>query len=230
MAKEKQQKLKTAKLEKAKHLDYFNIAISVDCVIFGFEERKLKVLLIKCDLKEFKGMWSLLGDLVNPNEDLDNAPYRVLKRRTGLEKVYLEQIGSFGALKRHPSGRVITTAYQALVNVADHRIKITDNEIHWHNVSDIQKLAFDHKQILDFALQGLQKKIMHQPLIFNLLASKFALRDVQLIYESILGKELDRRNFRKKIMQKNWIHSLEEIEKNVSHRPGMLYKLKPGLQ
>src|SRR5437764_5766896 len=106
--------LKTAELEETSHLDDFRIAVSVDCVIFGYEEKQLKVLLIKSDLKEFEGLWSLLGDLVRPDEDLDAAPYRVLNNRTGLHDVYLEQVQTFGNLGRHPSGRVITIAYFSL--------------------------------------------------------------------------------------------------------------------
>ena len=106
--------LKTAEIEKISHLDYFNIAISVDCVIFGYDEKELKVLLIKSDLEEFSGLYSLLGDLVKPDEDLEAASYRILKERTGLDDVYLEQVQAFGSIDRHPSGRVITIAYYSL--------------------------------------------------------------------------------------------------------------------
>src|SRR5688500_13439860 len=126
MTAEKLKQLKTAETEKISHLDYFNIAISVDCVIFGFENKELKVLLIKSDLQEFENKWSLLGDLVKPDEDLDSASYRVLKQRTGLDDVYLEQVRAFGALNRHPSGRVITIAYYSLLNNRHHQLKITD--------------------------------------------------------------------------------------------------------
>src|SRR6476659_3162692 len=102
--------LKTAAIEKISHKEYFNIAVSVDCVIFGYVDKQLKVLLIKSDLKEFEGLWSLLGDLVKTDENLDDAAYRVLKNRTGLHDVYLEQVQTFGNIGRHPSGRVITTA------------------------------------------------------------------------------------------------------------------------
>ena len=101
--------LKTAAIEKSSHLEYFNIAVSVDCVIFGYDDKTLKVLLIKSDLKEFEGLYSLLGDLVRPDEDMEDAPYRVLHERTGLHDVYLEQVQTFGNIGRHPSGRVITT-------------------------------------------------------------------------------------------------------------------------
>ena len=222
-------KLKTAEVEKISHLDYFNIGVSVDCVIFGFEKKELKVLLIKSDLEEFSDKWSLLGDLINPEEDLDSAPYRVLKQRTGLDDVFLQQVGSFGNVDRHPSGRVITTAYYSLINIRDHQLKITDNEVHWHALNDIQDLAFDHKEIMETCLNKLRLQIMDEPIVFNLLPEKFSLRELQDLYQSILEVKLDRRNFRKKISLKNWLKDLDEMESDVPHRPGKLYKLKPEL-
>ena len=226
----KPMQLKTAAIEKSSHLDFFNIAVSVDCVIFGYDDKKLKVLLIKSDLKEFEGLHSLLGDLVRPDEDMEDAPYRVLQERTGLHDVYLEQVQTFGNLGRHPSGRVITTAYYSLVNIRSHKLQLTDNELHWHNVDEINALAFDHKLILDTCLRRLQEKIMEQPVIFNLLPEKFSLRELQDLYEAILGTDLDRRNFRKRITLKNWLVDLNEMEDDVPHRPGKLYKLKSQLK
>ncbi len=222
--------LKTAAIEKSSHLEYFNIAVSVDCVIFGYDDKKLKVLLIKSDLREFEGLYSLLGDLLRPDEDLEDAPYRVLQDRTGLHDVYLEQVQTFGNIGRHPSGRVITTAYYSLVNTRSHKLQLTDNELHWHPVDDIQKLAFDHKLILETCLQRLREKILEYPVIFNLLPEKFSLRELQDLYEAILGTELDRRNFRKRITLKNWLVDLNEMEEDVPHRPGKLYKLKTQLK
>jgi 8-oxo-dGTP diphosphatase len=222
--------LKTAAIEKISHKEYFNIAVSVDCVIFGYEEKQLKVLLIKSDLKEFEGLWSLLGDLVTPNENLDDAPYRVLLERTGLRDVYLEQVHSFGDIHRHPSGRVVTTAYYSLVNIKSHKLNLTDNELHWHNVAELNLMAFDHKLILDTCLQRLQEKVLEHPVVFNLLPEKFSLRELQDLYQAILGQELDRRNFRKRINLKNWLVDLNEMEEDVPHRPGKLYKLKSGLK
>jgi 8-oxo-dGTP diphosphatase len=218
--------LKTAELEKISHLDYFNIALSVDCVIFGYEEKELKVLLIKSDLEEFSGLYSLLGDLVRPDEDLDSAPYRVLKNRTGMDDVYLEQVHTFGSIGRHPSGRVITTAYYSLIDIRHHNLQLDNNELHWHNVKDIKKLAFDHRLILNTCLQQLRSQIMENPVVFNLLQDKFSLRELQEVYEAILDTKLDRRNFRKKIAVKDWLQDLNEMETNLSHRPGKLYSLK----
>jgi 8-oxo-dGTP diphosphatase len=222
--------MKTAAIEKISHLEYFNIAVSVDCVIFGYEDKQLKVLLIKSDLEEFEGLWSLLGDLVKPGEDLEEAPYRVLKERTGLNDVYLEQVHTFGRIDRHPSGRVITTAYFSLVNIKSHKFQLTHNELHWHHIADIRKLAFDHQMILCTCLRRLQEKVMEDPIVFNLLPEKFSLRQLQDLYQEILGAQLDRRNFRKRIMLKNWLTELDELEEDVPHRPGTLYKLRSGLK
>ncbi len=218
--------LKTAEIEKISHLDYFNIAVSVDCVIFGYDEGEFKVLLMESDLEEFKGRLSLLGDLVRPDEDLDKASYRVLKARTGLDDVYLQQVHTFGAVNRHPSGRVITTAYYSLLNINHHQLKITDNQVHWHRVKDIRRMAFDHKEILDTCLAMLRDQIMEHPVIFNLLPEKFSLRLLQELYEAILDVKLDRRNFRKKIMLKDWVEDLDEMETDVPHRPGKLYSAR----
>lgn len=222
--------LKTAAIEKSSHLEYFNIAVSVDCVIFGYDDKKLKVILIKSDLKEFEGLYSLLGDLVRPDEDMSDAPYRVLQERTGLQDVYLEQVETFGNIGRHPSGRVITTAYYSLVNIKSHKLQLTANELHWHNVDEIGNLAFDHRDILDSCIKRLREKVMEQPVIFNLLPDKFSLRELQDLYEAILGLELDRRNFRKRITLKNWLVDLNEMEEDVPHRPGKLYKLRTNLK
>lgn len=229
MTAEKLKQLKTAETEKISHLDYFNIAISVDCVIFGYDNKELKVLLIKSDLQEFENKWSLLGDLIKPDEDLDSAPYRVLKQRTGLDDVFLEQVYTFGTLNRHPSGRVITAAYYALLNIRDHQLRISDNEVHWHKVDDIKEMAFDHKSIFDKCLKQLQVQVEEHPIVFNLLSQKFSLRELQELYQAILGIKLDRRNFRKKISLKKWLEDLDEMEDDVPHRPGKLYKLKDVL-
>jgi 8-oxo-dGTP diphosphatase len=200
------------------------IALSVDCVIFGFDEDKLKVLLIRSDLKKYLGKWSLLGDLVRPTEDLSEAAYRILKQRTGLSDVYLEQVETFGSIGRHPAGRVVTVAYCSLINVQHHKLKILDNELHWHDIKNVTDLAFDHQQIFDTCYQRLQKRIQEHPLGFSLLPKKFSLRDLQNLYEAILDTKMDRRNFRKKFFSMDFLIDIDEMEQDVPHRPGKLYK------
>ena len=200
------------------------IALSVDCVIFGFDENKLKVLLIRSDLKKYAGKWSLLGDLVLPKDDLEASAYRVLKQRTGLSDVYLEQVHTFGGVNRHPAGRVVTVTYCSLINVQHHKINILDNELHWHDVNNVADLAFDHQQIFDNCLLQLQKRVQEHPLGFNLLPKKFSLRELQNLYEAILNVKMDRRNFRKKFFAMDLLIDLDEMEQDVPHRPGKLYK------
>ena len=203
--------------------EYFQIGVSIDCVIFGYEKGKLKVLLIECKLKEYEGLYSLLGDILRPEEDIDEASYRILRDRTGLDDVFLEQVQTFGSVKRHPGGRVITVAYYSLINIRDHQMQLPDNDLHWHLVDDLKEMAFDHKKILDTTLCKLRTRIMEEPIIFNLLPKKFSLRELQSVYEAILGSKLDRRNFRKKIFLTEWLIDLEEFETDVTHRPGKLY-------
>ncbi len=200
------------------------IALSVDCVIFGFDENKLKVLLIRSDLKKYLGKWSLLGDLVSPGEDLDAAAYRILKQRTGLSDVYLEQVHTFGSVNRHPAGRVVTVTYCSLINIQHHKLNILDNELHWHDIKNVTDLAFDHQQIFDNCYRRLQKRIQEHPLGLNLLPKKFSLRDLQNLYEAILDTKMDRRNFRKKFFSMDFLIDIDEMEQDVPHRPGKLYK------
>lgn len=208
----------------AHSLNFLKALVSVDCVIFGFADNELKVLLIKSDLEVYKDKWSLLGDLLKPNEDLESASYRVLKERTGLSDVYLEQVYTFSGIGRHPGGRVITTAYYSLVNIKDHQLQLAHNELHWHPVNEICNLAFDHDKILLVCLERLRDQILEHPIVFNLLPEKFSLRELQALYEAILNTKMDRRNFRKKFFLMDWLIDLDELETDVSHRPGKLYK------
>ena len=143
-----------------------------------------------------------------------------------MDDVYLEQVHTFGSIGRHPSGRVITTAYYSLIDITHHNLRLDHNDLHWHPVNDVKKMAFDHLLILNTRLEQLRNQIMENPIAFNLLQDKFSLRELQEVYEAILGTKLDRRNFRKKIAAKDWLQDLNEMETNLSHRPGKLYGLK----
>ena len=202
---------------------YNTVPLTVDCVIFGFNENSLKVLLIKSDLKQYEDKLSLLGDKVYANEDLDAAAVRVLKQRTGMSDVFLEQVHTFSKLDRHPGGRVVTTVYASLLNIKHHSLLLHDNELQWHTVNQVKSMAFDHEQILDVCLKWLQKRIQEQPLAFNLLPIKFSLRQLQNVYEAILDVKLDRRNFRKKFASMGFLNDTDEMETEVTHRPGKLY-------
>ena len=203
---------------------YPKVPLTVDCVIFGFEENKLKVLLIKRDLAFFLGKLSLLGDFVKNNEDLDDAAYRILKARTGMNNVFLDQVKVFGKPDRHPGGRVITIAYCSLLNIQHHALKIHDNELDWYDYNALKEMAFDHLEVVQECHGWLQKRIQEHPLGFNLLPDKFSLRELQNLYEAILGVSLDRRNFRKKFASMDLLIDTNEMEQDVSHRPGKLYQ------
>lgn len=204
--------------------DYMKTAVSVDIVIFGYEENHLKVLLIRSDLEIYKNLWSLLGDLVHPDEDIDEAVSRVVKSRTGLANVYLEQIHTFGKINRHPEGRVITIVYCSLIDIRSTAFLKMDNELHWHDVNTLQKMAFDHAEILGQCYQWLQRRMQEHPLGLNLLQPEFSLRDLQQLYESIFSEKLDRRNFRKKFFNMGLLIDTGKLESNVPHRPGKLYR------
>jgi 8-oxo-dGTP diphosphatase len=219
-----QNKIKTFKTIQSEVQSINKVALSVDCVIFGFDENKLKVLLIRSDLKNYMDKWSLLGDLVSPEEGLDEAAYRILKQRTGLSDLFLEQVKTFGEVNRHPASRVVTVAYYSLINVQHHKLNILDNELHWHDVDSITDLAFDHQEIFTTSYCQLQKRVREHPLGFSLLPNKFSLRELQNLYEAILNIKLDRRNFRKKFFAMDFLIDLNEIERDVPHRPGKLYR------
>lgn len=199
------------------------IGLSVDCIIFGFDDNELKVLMIRSDMEEYYNKWSLLGDLVHHNEDLTGAAYRILKERTGMADVYLEQMQTFGNVDRHLAARVVTTAYCSLIDIKAHELAITDHELTWHKVDLEMEMAFDHQRILRAAHEWLQKRVQEHPLGFNLLPQKFSLRQLQQLYESILQLKLDRRNFRKKFFSMGLLDDTNEVEENVPHRPGKLY-------
>ena len=219
-----QKSIKTFKVIQSEVKSINRVGLSVDCVIFGFDENKLKVLLIRSDLKKYQSKWSLLGDLVKPEEDLDAAAYRVLKQRTGLNDLYLEQVHTFGEVMRHPAGRVVTVAYCSLINIQHHRLKILDNELHWHEIEQVTDLAFDHQKLFEKCYAWLQKRVQEHPLGLSLLPNKFSLRELQNLYEAILNIKLDRRNFRKKFFSMDFLVDMGENEQNVPHRPGRLYK------
>lgn len=211
--------------------EYFRSAISVDNVIFGFDNADLKVLLIRRGEEPFNGEWALPGDLVYLEEPLDEAANRILTDLTDLKDVYLEQVKTFGAVDRHPKGRVITVAYFSLININQVTPKPASfaNELGWQSVDQIEYLAFDHFKIMRTCLERLQQNLRIKPIGFELLPENFTLTELQQLYESVLGKELDKRNFRKKISRMNIIKDLNLYQKGVAHRPARLYAFDENL-
>ena len=177
----------------------------------------------------FKGMLSLLGDFVGPEETLEEAAKRILNFCTGNEDIYLEEVHSFSKPHRHPLGRVITVAFYSLVAIE--HIQLTDaadNHLEWVNVKDINEMAFDHQEILDKCLFQLRKSLREKPIGFELLPKKFSLKELQSLYEVVLELELDKRNFRRKLRSLNILIDLGEHQQEVSHRPAKLYKFDEG--
>ena len=208
---------------------FFKSAFSVDNVIFGFDGGDLKVLLIQRGAAPYRGKWALPGDLVYPNEDLDTAAERVLEQLTGLRGVYLEQVKAFGAVDRHPLGRVITVAYFSLIKISNNAVTPASfaQSAQWHLVNQVGELAFDHNQILATCVQQLKHKVRNAPVGFELLPPKFTLTALQQLYESVLDLPnggMDKRNFRKKILGMGVLVECEEIQEGVAHRPAKLYQ------
>ncbi len=208
---------------------FFKSAFSVDNVIFGFDGGDLRVLLIQRGAAPFRGKWALPGDLVYPNEDLDTAAERVLEQLTGLRGVYLEQVKAFGAVDRHPLGRVITIAYFSLIKISNYVVTPASfaQSAQWHLVREVDELAFDHNEILAACLQQLKQKVRNAPVGFELLPPKFTLTALQQLYESVLDLPvggIDKRNFRKKILSMGVLVESEEIQEGVAHRPAKLYQ------
>jgi 8-oxo-dGTP diphosphatase len=206
--------------------EYPRPALTVDCVVFGLDEEDLKVLLIQRGLEPFKGRWALPGGFVLMEESLEDAARRELAEEAGVRPSLLEQLYTFGEPGRDPRGRVVTVAYFALVKLTDHKVQAaTDaSQAAWFSVWDMPKLAFDHADIVATALQRLKGKVRYQPIGFELLPPKFTLTQLQRLYETILEKELDKRNFRKKILSMDLLEELDEVEQDVSHRAARLYR------
>lgn len=205
--------------------EWMQFGLSVDCVIFGYHEGKLKVLLIQRGAEPYYLQWAIPGDLVHPEEDLNASSLRILKHLTGLENIFVEQFGTFGQPNRHPSGRVVTVGYFALVET-DHYLPMASHwaaDIRWVDLDQVPCLAFDHNHILEAAADALRKKVRTEPVGFNLLPPKFTLRQLQGVYESILREEFDKPNFRKKILASKVLIPLAEFEQKVAYRPARLY-------
>jgi len=207
--------------------DYEQPSVTTDIVIFSIIDDDLKVLLIKRGVEPFKDQWALPGGFVRMGEALEDSARRELSEETGLENVYLEQLYTFGDVKRDPRGRVITIAYMALVDGKNIKLKASTDakEVKWFSVKNLPKLAFDHEKILSYSLKRLRWKFEYTCVGFSLLPKKFTISSLQKIYEIVHNKEFDKRNFRKKLFSLGILKE-EGMEEDVGYRPAKLYSLK----
>ncbi|MDH7606023.1 MAG: NUDIX domain-containing protein [Melioribacter sp.] len=200
--------------------------ISIDCVIFGFENSSLEVLLVKRAINPEKGKWALPGGFIKKNELVKEAAQRILEETTGIKNIYLEEITIFDAIDRYPLRRVFTIGHFALVKPEHYKLSsgVDTSEVKWFKLSEIPKLPFDHNEIVKVALEKLRTRIRYRPIGFELLPEKFTLPQLQTLYEVILGKKLDKRNFRKKLMNMNLLIRFKKTSTNGKRRPAFLYK------
>jgi len=206
--------------------EYPRGALTVDCVVFGLDEQELKVMLIQRGLAPFEGKWALPGGFVRVDETLEEAARRELAEETGLSDIFLEQLYTFGAVDRDPRERVVSIAYYALVNLSDHKVHAATDarDAAWFGVHDMPSLAFDHAGILQMALDRLRAKLRYQPIGFELLPKKFTLSQLQRLYELVLERELDKRNFRKRVLAMDLLEETDEVQQDVAHRAARLYR------
>ncbi|HEY4788670.1 MAG TPA: NUDIX domain-containing protein [Bacteroidales bacterium] len=207
--------------EKLKYCyEYPRPSVTTDCIIFGFDAGELKLLLIERGIEPFKGKWAFPGGFLNMDENTDECARRELLEETGLKDVFIEQLYTFSDVDRDPRGRVITVVYFALVKLSDYKIQAGDDaqNAKWFGISKVPPLAFDHDRILRMALNRLRGKIRYQPIGFELLSEKFTMPELQNLYETILEMQLDRRNFRKKILDTGLLIDHQESVKGLPHK------------
>ena len=205
--------------------EHSKVFVSVDCIIFGFEDKKLKLLLGKRHMDPGRGEWSLYGGFVEEDESLDDAANRVLYELTGLRGLYMKQVGAFGAIDRDPGERVVSIAYCALINVRDYDQKLlNEHQVEWVNLENLPELYSDHNDMVTKAITLLRRRISSEPLSFNLLPSLSTLTQLQNVYAAILGENIDKRNFRKRTKTIDYIEKTDKIDKITSKRGAALYR------
>ena len=199
--------------------------VSVDCIIFGFDESKLKILIGKRQMDPGRGEWSLYGGFVSSEESVDDAAARTLYELTGLRNLFMRQVGAFGNVDRDPGERVVSIAYYALINVKDYDDELRlSHGVKWVDINEIPQLYSDHNEMVRKARKMMQQKLAHEPVGFRLLPALFTLTQLQRLYEAVNGAELDKRNFRKRIKDMDFIEKTELMDKTSSKRGAYLYR------
>lgn len=201
------------------------VLLAVDCIIFGFYQEELKILLVKRDFEPAKGEWSLIGGFLKKQENLNKAASRILNRLTGLHDIYMEQVHTYSKLDRDPKERTISVSYFALIDIAHHcKDLLKDNPIKWFDIKDRPDLIFDHNKMVKDALASLRNKISNKPIGFQLLPEKFTMRQLQKMYEAILDTELDKRNFINKFNSFDLLNKLNEKDMSSSKKGAFLFE------
>lgn len=200
--------------------------IAVDCIIFGFDGKELKILLIKRGFEPEKGKWSLMGGFVHQHESFDNAAARILKELTGLVDVYMEQLHSFSDPARDPIERTISVTYFTLIDIHKYEKQINTNfQAEWFSLKKSPKLIFDHNEIAEMARKQLRYKAAFHPILFELLPGKFTLPQLQILYEGVYGSMIDKRNFSRKVLSTQLLIKQKDKDKEGSKRGAFYYKL-----
>ncbi|MBC7946256.1 MAG: NUDIX hydrolase [Chitinophagaceae bacterium] len=208
----------------APYQDQARLLVAVDCIIFGFNGKELKALLVKRRLEPEMGRWSLMGGFVQQEESVEQAATRVLDQLTGLTDIYMEQLYCFGDVKRDPGGRVVSVAFFALIKIDDYdEALMMDHHSQWFSLNKLPPLVFDHKNMIRQARQRLKEKASTHPIGFALLPLKFTLQQLQGLYEAIYETSLDKRNFTRKIHSLNILHKLGEKDKESSKKGAFYY-------
>lgn len=207
------------------YAEHKKIFVAIDCIIFGWDDEQLKLLILKRDFEPAKGQNSLIGGFVRENESLDEAARRILYELTGLSDIYLEQLNAYGEVDRDPGERTISVAYFALLKIqnldAEH---VREHGAHWVNISNLPKLIFDHNLMVQKAIRRLRRRAKSEPTGFELLPKKFTLPQLQGLYEEIYQTDFDNRNFRKKVLAMNILKKLNEKDKSCSKKGAYFYK------
>ena len=217
-------------MENSKYTSNQNITVAIDCVIFGFDLKKLNLLLFKRRVNPFKGSWSLIGEVLENNVSLNQSATDILSKLTGLENIYLKQLKTYGALNRDPKERVISIVYFSLIRVDKLSLKIVENyDAKWFAFNELPDLILDHSEMVKDSISELRSIAKDQPLGFELLPKLFTLPQLQTLYECIYNTKFDSRNFRKKILSLNVLEKTNLKDKSTSRKGAFLFGFKENI-